>query len=280
MPYILKKEKLRFLFPFFSEMIKMPGSLWPSTFIKRAKITHCLITFTFLLLLGSCTPAKKTAYFLDIPRDTILTNLVTKNFDTKIQNGDLLNITVSSLSPENTAFYNVPQNAIGTQSGYLVDENGTIQFVKLGTIPVAGLSRKELKSKLQKDLSAYLAQPIVSIGFLNRHVTMMGAISPQVLPITGDHMTLLDALAASGDIGSKGRTDNILVIREMENGKEFKRLDLTDKSIFYSPYFYLQPNDVIYVEPVKEKVNKTAQIISYVTAGISFFILIIDRITK
>lgn len=217
---------------------------------------------------------------MDLPKDTLLTNLVSKNQEIKIQNGDLLNITVSSLSPENTAIYNAPQNTVGTQSGYLVDDNGAIQFVKLGSISVAGLSRKELKTKLEKDLLPYLVQPVVAIGIMNRHVTMMGAVSPQVLPLTADHMTLLDALAASGDIGSKGRTDNILVVREKENGKEFKRLNLTDKSIFYSPYFYLQPNDVIYVEPVKEKANKTAQIFSYVTAGISFLILIIDRIIK
>lgn len=217
---------------------------------------------------------------MDLPKDTLLTNLVSKNQEIKIRNGDLLNITVSSLSPENTAIYNAPQNTVGSQSGYLVDDNGAIQFVKLGSISVAGLSRKELKTKLENDLLPYLAQPVVAIGIMNRHVTMMGAVSPQVLPMVEDHMTLLDALAASGDIGSKGRTDNILVIREKENGKEFKRLDLTDKSIFYSPYFYLQPNDVIYVEPVKEKANKTAQIFSYVTAGISFLILIIDRIIK
>jgi polysaccharide export outer membrane protein len=108
----------------------------------------------------------------------------------------------------------------------------------------------------------------------------MGAISPQVLPLTSEKMTILDALASSGDIGFKGKTDNILVIRENGNDKEFKRLNLTDKSIFYSPYFYLQPNDIVYVEPVKDQSSKIPQIISWVTTGITFTIFIIDRISR
>ena len=107
---------------------------------------------------------------------------------------------------------------------------------------------------------------------------MLGGITPQVLLMPGDNMTILDALAGSGDIGEKGRMDNVLVIREKDDNKEFKRLNLTDNSIFYSPYFYLQPNDIVYVEPMKIKANNTAQIVSYVTTGITFLIFILDRL--
>ncbi|MGN6531456.1 MAG: polysaccharide biosynthesis/export family protein [Ginsengibacter sp.] len=232
----------------------------------------------FLILLSSCSSTKKTIYFQDIQKDTTLTNLVSKNFEPKIQKGDLLSITVASLSPDNTAIYNAPQSAQGPLTGYLVDENGNIPFIKLGTIHVEGMTRKELKLQLEKDLVPYLSQSVVAVGFLNRHITVMGAVSPQILPMPNDNMTILDALAASGDIGDKGRTDNVLVIREKDNSKEFKRLNLTDKSVFYSSYFYLQPNDIIYVEPVKTKVDNTTRIISYVTAGISFILIVIDRI--
>ncbi len=252
-----------------------PFTIHPSPFaIHYSPFTILL----FLVLLSSCTSTKKTIYFQDIQKDTTLTNLVSKNFEPKIRKGDLLSITVASLSPDNTAIYNAPQSAQGPLTGYLVDEDGNIPFIKLGTIHVEGMTRKELKLQLEKDLTPYLAQSVVAVGFLNRHVTIMGGVSPQVLPMPTDNMTILDALAASGDIGDKGRTDNVLVIREKDNSKEFKRLNLTDKSVFYSSYFYLQPNDIIYVEPVKPKTDNTTRIISYVTAGISFILIIIDRI--
>lgn len=239
-----------------------------------------IVLLLVILSISSCTTTKKTTYFQDIQRDTTLKNLVSKDFEPKIRKTDFLSISISSLSPENTALYNAPQNSAGPLNGYLVDENGNIQFIKLGVLHVEGMTRKALKAQLEKDLTIYLKEPIVAVGFLNRHVTMMGAISPQVLPMVNDNMTILDALAASGDVGAKGRPDNILVIREKENTKEFKRLNLTDQSIFYSPYFYLQPNDIVYVEPLKVKANNGIQIMSYVMTGITFLFFIMDRILK
>ncbi len=250
--------------------------------IQPTAISYQLSSFfiCIVLFLSSCSTTKNTTYFQNLQKDTTLKNLVSKNFEIKIQKADLLEITVASLSPENTAIYNAPQNRVGPLTGYVVDEDGNIQFIKLGNLHVEGMTRKELKVKLEKDLAPYLKESVVSVGFLNRHVTMMGGISPQVLPLISDNMTILDALAASGDIGAKGRKDNILVIREKDNSREFKRLNLTDNSIFYSPYFYLQPNDIVYVQPTKEKVDKTLQIISYVTTGISFVFLILGRVIK
>ena len=237
--------------------------------------------FLFVLILfASCTTTKNTTYFQDLPRDTTLQNSTPKNFESAIRNGDLLTITVSSLSPEYTALYNAPPDMMGTTPGYLVDENGNIEFFKLGEIRVEGLTRKALKNRLEKELTAYLKEPIVAVGYQNRHITMMGAIGSQVLPIASDHMTLLDAIASGGDIGARGRPDNILVIRETDTAKIFKRLDLTDHSIFNSPYFYVQPNDIVYVEPAKEKNQNVTRLISYATAGITFVLFIVDRLFK
>lgn len=248
--------------------------------LPSTRLYFGLFFLLFVVFLSSCNSSKNTVYFKDLSKDTTLNNLVSKNFEPKIQKGDLLGIAVASLSPDNTAIYNAPQSAQGPVSGYLVDGNGDIPFIKLGTIHVEGMTRKELKDKLQKDLTPYLAQSVVAISFLNRHVTLIGAVSSQILPMPNDNMTILDALAASGDIGEKGKPDNILVIRENGNSKEFKRLNLTDESIFHSPFYYLQPNDVIYVEAAKPKTANVAQIISYVTTGISLIILILDRVIK
>jgi polysaccharide export outer membrane protein len=239
-----------------------------------------LVLILTAIFFSSCSNTKKSIYFQNLPADTTLQNLVSKNFESKIQKADLLGIMVASLSPENTAIYNAPQNSEGPLNGYLVDEEGNISFIKLGTLHVEGMTRKELKAKLEHDLAPYLKETVVSVGFLNRHVTLIGAVSPQILPMPNDNMTLLDALASGGDIGAKGKNDNVLVIREKDNSKEFKRLNLTDQSIFYSPYFYLQPNDIVYVEPVKERKENATRIISYVTAGLSLVIFVIDRIIK
>ena len=213
-------------------------------------------------------------YFKNLQKDTTLKNIVTRNYDLKIQKNDFLSITVSSLSPD-VSFYNAPQNTSGSVNGYQVDTLGNIIFVKLGVLHVEGMTRKDLKDTLEKALVPYLKEAVVSIGFLNRHITMLGAITPQVLQMTTDNMTLLDALAGSGDIGNKGRTDNVLIIRETNGAKVFKRLNLEDNSIFYSPYFYLQPNDIVYVESAKIKAKLTAtQVISYVTTLISLFVIL------
>ena len=241
-------------------------------------ISLCLIFISFIL--PGCSTTKKYTYFQDLQKDTTLQNVVMANAEPIIRKGDVLTIIVASLSPENTLLYNAPQVTEGAVNGYLVDDNGNIPFVKLGLVQVAGLTRAELKARLEKSLEPFLAQPIVSIGFANRHVTMLGAINTQILPLP-KNMTLLDALAASGDIGNKGKSDNVLVIREKDGAKEFKRLNLTDKTIFYSPYFYLQPDDIVYVEPIPEKKStKIPQIISYITTGFTFLIFILDRVIK
>ena len=246
---------------------------------KVGRVRRGLPVLTFLFCLNACSPAKKTIYFQNLSADTTLSHLINKNFETKILPGDLLSISIASLSPD-VAFYNAPQNTSGSLSGYLVDEAGTINFIKLGTFQVEGLTKKELKAKLETDLVPYLKEAVVSIGILNRHVTMLGAAGPQVLPMGIENMTILDALASSGDIGERGKTDNVLVIREEDSSKVFKRLNLTDQSVFYSSYYYLQPNDIIYVEPVKAKKISTPQIISYITAGISFIFLILNQVLR
>lgn len=250
--------------------------------LSRKSLRGFTAFFSIVLLVNfiACTPVKKTTYFQDLQKDTTLHNLVSKDFETKIRKTDLLSIAVASMSPD-IAFYNAPQSSSGALNGYLVDENGNIPFIKLGILHVEGMTKKELKAKLERDLVPYLKDVVVSVGILNRHITMIGAAGPQVLPITTENMTIIDALASSGDIGERGKTDNVLVIREKgENEKEFKHLNLTNNSIFYSPYFYVQPNDIVYVEPVKVRTAKTAQIISYITAGVSFALLIINQVLK
>jgi polysaccharide export outer membrane protein len=276
------QNRHRPLFYIVSNALKLNGNLerqsnaLPVSRNKRSFKQLLLVAGFFVLVAGtSCTATKNQVYFNNLQKDTTLRNLVSKNYDLKIQKSDMLGITVASLSPD-IAFYNAPQNTVGPLSGYQVDENGNISFIKLGTLHVEGLTRKQLKDTLQTGLVPYLKDVIVSVAFLNRHVTMIGATGSSVLPIVADNMTLLDALASSGDIGQRGKMNNVLIIREKDNNKVFKRINLEDQSIFYSPYYYLQPNDIVYVEPLKVRTPLTIPVvISYITTAISLLILVL-----
>lgn len=271
---------------FFSKKVSLKYLV---TLIRNGKI---LMSAMFCAYLFSCSPVKNQVYFENLKKDTTLRNVVSGDYEIKIQKSDLLGITVASLSPD-VAFYNASQgssgssgaagassSAGGSSAGYMVDKDGNINFVKIGVLRAEGKTRKELKDTLEKALIPYLKDAIVSVSFLNRHVTMLGAISRQV-PLNADNTTLLDALADGGDIGEKGRIDNVLVIREKGNDKQFKRLTLKDNSIFYSPFFYLQPNDIIYVEPRVVKAPLTGTlIISYVATGLSLIFLLINNVFK
>jgi polysaccharide export outer membrane protein len=139
-------------------------------------------------------------------------------------------------------------------SGYQVDQNGDIVFQGMGLIHVEGLTKTELKDTLDGRLKPYLKNPYYSIRFLNYKFTMLGEVSrPGLINIPGERVNLLEAIAMVGDITPYGRRDNVLVIRENNNKREFARLDLTKPDIMKSPYFYLQQNDMVIVEPTKKK---------------------------
>ncbi|HEY4290095.1 MAG TPA: polysaccharide biosynthesis/export family protein [Puia sp.] len=207
-----------------------------------------------------------------------------------IRKGDLISIIVYSDNPQATAIYNQSLITVnsgtstsgggnsnsggGTGSttgsisaaspsspGYLVDESGSIQFQGLGNIHVEGLTKKELKDLLDSMLKKYLTNPYYTIRFLNYRFTMLGEINkPGIFSIPGEHISLLEAMGLAGDLTFFGRRDNVLVIRENNGKREWARLDLTNPDVMSSPYFYLQQNDVVYVEANRKKVVANDQV--------------------
>lgn len=198
-----------------------------------------------------------------------------------IHKGDLLSIIVYSDNPEATKIYNQPEittptvnviaagNTGNTQGlsgntpssgGYLVDENGNIDFQGLGLLHVDSLTKSELKDTLMQRLKNLLNNPYFTVRFLNYRFTMLGEVSrPGIFSIPGDHINLLEALGMAGDMTFYGRRDNILIIRESNGVRQFARLDITKPDIMASPYFYLQSNDVVIVEPTNKKVAASDQ---------------------
>jgi polysaccharide biosynthesis/export protein len=196
-----------------------------------------------------------------------------------VRKGDILSITVYSDNPDATRIFNqsvvstgnssvtttagvtqAPGGAAPTAPGYQVDENGSIVFQGLGHLHVEGLTKALLKDTLDGRLKQYLNNPYYNIRFLNYKFTIMGEVArPGIITIPGERINLLEAFALAGDMTFYGRRDNILVIRENNNKREFARLDITKPEIMKSPYFYLQQNDVVIVEPTKKKIGATDQ---------------------
>lgn len=253
------------------------------------------IILFFIIFLSSCKAPLNTtsAYFKTIKNDTTISNAATKGGDLKIRKNDLLSINISSLNKEEDIIYNAPALVISsgttsglTGNGYLVDADGNIQLHKLGLLHVEGFTRAFLKNKIQKDISPYLKDPVVTVRFLNHKITVLGeVVKPQVIPMPEEQLSLLDVLGASGDITQFARRDNILVIRENADGKEFKRINLEDHSIFTSKWYWLQPDDVVYIEPNDKKIieedrNRRQQNLSIGLSALSLVFIILTRYIK
>src|SRR5690606_29050746 len=124
------------------------------------------------------------------------------------------------------------------------------EFPVLGTVQVAGLTRQELIKHLKEEVSEYVQDPILNIQIINFQVTVLGEVNrPGTFTVPDERLSLSKALGLAGDLTIYGKRDNILIIRETGETKEYKYVDLTDSALLNSPYYYLQQNDVVYVEP-------------------------------
>lgn len=258
--------------------------------MNKSGIILCLFFVPFLV---SCVNTKKAVYFSDL-NSSVIQQSSPVDLEPVIQKNDLLSITVNSLNPEASQMFN-PGNSAQTVNNttntggnvvnvYLVSTEGYIQFPVLGNIKAAGLTKKQLKDNLTKGLieGKLLVDPLVSIRYVNYKVTVIGEVNhPSVLNIPNEKVTLLEALGLAGDLTLYGRRDNVLIIRDENGAKTFQRVNLNTNEIFSSPYYYLKSNDVVYVEPNRQKVattSNTSRWIPVVFSAVSAIIVIADRI--
>ncbi len=208
---------------------------------------NLIILIWFVCMFSSCLISKPANYFKNITRDTTINNVTHAPAELQIKSGDVLSISISSLSKlEDELFSLKPSTLNSVAEGYPVSSEGYIHIHKLGRIKADGLTRKELKTLIEKELEPYLKDPIVAISFSNHHVVIMGEITQQkIVPILDESVSITDALAQAGSLTTLTKVKDILIIRENGNSKVFKHINLEDNSIFSSPYYYLQPNDVV-----------------------------------
>jgi polysaccharide export outer membrane protein len=235
---------------------------------------------------------KKVTYFDNIGASEL--SIIADSIEPVIQTGDLLSISVSSLSPEvasvfnssNTPTTSYSSNILAQTTGYMVSQEGYIKFPLLGSIKAVGLKKKDLEDLITTKLkeAKLLFDPIVNVRYLNFHVTVLGEVNhPGLINITNDRVTLLEAIGLAGDLTIYGKRDNVLLLRRQEGKKVVTRLDLNSKDVLTSPYFYLKSNDVLYIQPAKNKVasvSRSREILPIVLSGLSFLAIVVDRIGR
>lgn len=241
----------------------MPAQKYTMIKIRPFGILLLMLSIFFF----SCASPEKIVYYQNI-EDVIHADSAT-HFDTKLQTDDLLMLVVMAENAEATAPFNQPSVILQSNTElevqqrrmntYLIDADGFIQFPIVGAIQLGGLSRIEAVAKMETALKKYIKEPKINLRILNFKVTVSGEVKqPGIRTITSERLTLIEALAMSGDLTPYGKRENIMIIREREGKKEIGRVDITQADFINSPYYYLSQNDHVYVEPNKTKVNASA----------------------
>lgn len=229
------------------------------------KIKTLILASTIILLTSCRTTTNTITYFqnLDNQSSAITGNAV--NYAPHIVPDDQLSITVSGTDPNAVSAFNMPLASYLTPGetnvtstpvlhAYLVNSHGEIDFPVLGKLQVAGLTRSELTDLMTEKISVYVKSPIITIQIRNFKVSVLGEVNkPGTVNVPNERLSVLDALGMAGDLTIYGNRSNVLLIRDNNGKKEYHRFDLTSAETLTSPYYYLQQNDVLYVEPNKAR---------------------------
>ncbi len=247
------------------------------------------LSFATLILIGltgltDCTTSKKIIYFQNLdgaelkPLDT--------QYEAVIKKDDRLTIVVSGPDKMVCAPYNLTLNEMSTAGtvvgngnpeqstlGYLVDANGDIDFPILGKIHVEGMTRNQLVNYLTTEIGKDIKEPVVYVAFRNYKITVLGEVrNPGTYTIDSEKINILQALGYAGDLNLTAKRQDILLLREVDGVLTHQRIDLRDKDILQSPYFYLQQNDILYVLP-------SATRVATATTATSIWSVILSSIT-
>lgn len=236
-----------------------------------------------ILVTQSCITRKDISYFQDVSDSTSVQN-ITKDFEAKIQEGDLLSIHVTSLSKEASSFFNVIGESTDQQvaNTYLVDASGIIEMPLIGEVQVANLTTQVARKIIKERLQKYLVDPTINLRIRNFKVTVLGEVQhPGVYTIPNEKITLVEALGLAGDMTIFAKRTNLLLIRESDSSRHFVKLNLTSKEFFESDYYYLHSNDILYVEPGKGKfasADAWYKILPIVFSGLTALGLFLTRV--
>lgn len=242
-------------------------------------LSSLFFPFLIIILLASCKSQRALGYVEDFT-DTS-GKVQVKYPEPLIQKSDLISIIVYSDATDGgktDAYYNMP-NIAGTsssgttQQGYLVDNDGYIQYPRMGKIKAEGLTKTQLSEEVKKKLETVLTNPSVVVRLLNFKITMLGEVArPGPITIPSEKITILEAIGLAGDVSIYGKKNDIVILRDIDGTVEHGKIDLSSKTLFASPYYFLRQNDVVLVNPNKNKARLSEQVFNQ-RLGIAFSII-------
>ena len=242
------------------------------TFCNMRKNPFFIVFAVLCMTLGSCGSSKQIAYFQNA--DSLNYAASKGLFDAKIMPKDLLTITVSTTDPKAATPFNLSvtntlnatgylSTGAGSLQTYLVDNDGFINFPVVGQLKVGGMTKRQCENYIRDKILPYMSKtenPIVTVKMASFKVTVAGEVkAPGVFNVDQEKISVIEALARAGDLTIYGKRGNVLLIREDATGeKSVHRLNLNDANLINSPYYYLQQNDYLYVEPNSVQAKNSA----------------------
>jgi polysaccharide export outer membrane protein len=236
------------------------------------KIFYLFVAVAIVVMLGSCASTKKVAYFQNVNEVSLAESKGL--YDARIMPKDMLTITVSTTDPKAAIPFNLSisntLNSTGnlntggvTLQTYLVDNNGNINYPVIGMVNVSGMTVRQCEEFITAKIKPYMAdteKPVVTVRMSSFRIPVMGEVNhPGTFSVSTEKISILEALAQAGDLSIYGKRDNVMLIREDATGeKSVHILNLNDANIINSPYYYLQQNDIVYVEPNKVKAQNAS----------------------
>jgi len=241
--------------------------------LKTMQLKKILIFLFPIIFLSSCASVKQISYFQDIKEENSEQKIV-HPLDIKIQAMDKISIIVNSHNTELADLFNLPivssrvggiSSSINSSNNgicvYTVDNNGEIDFPVLGKIHVAGKKREEIATYIKHELISknLLKDPVVTVEYSNLYFSILGEVKkPGRYEIARDRITLLDAISEAGDLTIYGKRENVLVLREKDGIEHSYKVNLcSSENLHSSPAYYLQQNDLIYIEPNSKQAGQS-----------------------
>lgn len=254
------------------------------------------------LLIFSCVSNKKILYLQDettdlygpAPKDTVLRSYEIGPFEYHLQHEDVLSIEISSLTPDEYDFFSqgLPENQVNVGSsrgggalyGYLIDKQGEIEFPVVGRVKFAGLTIYEAEDMMQEIASEYLEEPVVKVRLLNFRYTVVGeaGANGKTIVTYNNRMSMMEAIGLAGGMGELADLQNVKVVRQVENVASVHYVNLLEEDFIASPFYYVHPNDVIIVPPLKQRPfrNYFGENLGLIVSSLSLLLLVVGLIAS